>query len=53
MNQSIKPAVVPPRPGLEREEPELAQEDDIPVDDNGPAAQDPSGDDALRQVEHE
>lgn len=59
MNQSIEPGLVPPRPGLEREEPELAQEDDIPKDDS-PGA---SGDDEstekkrderpLRHVERE
>jgi hypothetical protein len=32
MNHSISPGLVPPRPGLEREEPELADEDDIPTD---------------------
>lgn len=53
MNQSIKPGLVPPGRGLEREEPELAQEDDIPADDNASAAQDPAGEDGLRQVEHE
>jgi len=34
MNHSIKPGVIPPSPGLEREEPELADEEDIPSDDD-------------------
>jgi hypothetical protein len=38
MNHSIKPGPVPPRPGLEREEPEIAQEDDIPSGDKPVAA---------------
>lgn len=33
MTQAIAPGLLPPRPGLEREEPELAYEDDIPADD--------------------
>lgn len=33
MNQPIAPGLIPPRPGLEREEPELTLEDDIPPDD--------------------
>jgi hypothetical protein len=38
---SISPGLVPPRPGLEKEEPELAQEDDIPRDDR-PQADEPA-----------
>ncbi len=30
MNLAITPGLIPQRPGLEREEPELAHEDDIP-----------------------
>ena len=30
MNLAISPGLIPQRPGLEREEPELAHEDDIP-----------------------
>ena len=30
MNQSIAPGPIPPAPGLEKEEPELAHEEDIP-----------------------
>lgn len=30
----IQSSVVPAPPGLEKEEPELAQEDDIPTDDD-------------------
>lgn len=33
MNQSIKPGLVPPPRGLEKEEPEFANEEDIPSDD--------------------
>jgi hypothetical protein len=33
----IQSSVVPPPPGLEKEEPELAQEDDIPSDDDSDA----------------
>ncbi|MEJ5990439.1 hypothetical protein WG902_10595 [Ramlibacter sp. PS3R-8] len=29
--------ITPPTPGLEREEPELRREEDIPEDDEGPA----------------
>jgi len=51
------PAVTPPRPGLEKEEPELAQEDDIPSDDGGrPAGQEEAGrreERPLRDVERE
>ncbi|MEO5671094.1 MAG: hypothetical protein ABIR26_10425 [Ramlibacter sp.] len=58
MNQSIEPGLVPPRPGLEREEPELAQEDDIPKDDSPAASEDDESTDAiekrpLRHVERE
>jgi hypothetical protein len=42
MNVSIAPGVIPPRPGLEREEPELAQEDDIPHDDRPEAGDEPA-----------
>jgi hypothetical protein len=38
MNASIEPGLIPARPGLEKEEPELAQEDDIPSDDRQEAA---------------
>ena len=34
MNHSIKPGVIPPPPGLEKEEPELADEEDIASDDD-------------------
>ena len=33
MSQAIALGLIPPRPGLEREEPELTQEDDIAQDD--------------------
>lgn len=35
MNPGIKPGLVPPEPGQEKEEPELSAEDDIPSDDGG------------------
>jgi hypothetical protein len=50
------PAVTPPHPGLEKEEPEIAQEDDIPADDGGPAQADEGGgreQRPLRDVERE
>jgi hypothetical protein len=58
MKPAIPTGLTPPRPGLEREEPELAHEDDIPADD-GTAM--PPEDEAsakgeerpLRQVERE
>lgn len=56
MNQAIELGPVPPQRGLEKEEPELSHEDDIPADDGtereqGPAA---SGETRpLRQVERE
>ena len=46
MNHSIKPGVVLPPPGLEKEEPELADEEDIPSDDE-------VGDEPVRDVERE
>jgi hypothetical protein len=33
MNRPIAEGLIPPEPGLEKEEPEIAQEDDIPADD--------------------
>jgi len=35
MNHAIAPGSIPPPPGLEKEEPELSDEDDIPSDDAG------------------
>jgi hypothetical protein len=43
MNSSIAPGLIPPMPGLEKEEPELAHEDDIPRDDRPEAADEPPG----------
>lgn len=40
MNQSIASGTVPPVPGLEKEEPELADEEDIPSDDDRAAGDD-------------
>jgi hypothetical protein len=57
MSQAIAPGLIPPRPGLEREEPELATEHDIPPDDgtmpseDAPAAE--KEERPLRQVERE
>jgi len=39
---SITPGLIPPRPGLEKEEPELTHEDDIPRDDRPQAADEPA-----------
>jgi len=33
MNHPIEPGLIPPGPGLEKEEPEQSHEDDIPADD--------------------
>jgi hypothetical protein len=55
MNHAIAPSIVPPRRGLEKEEPELAQEDDIPSDDGEsdlPGAS-PGDERPLRHVERE
>jgi hypothetical protein len=32
MRQATQPAITPPAPGQDKEEPDLWQEDDIPVD---------------------
>ena len=54
MNQSIDPGLIPPPRGLEKEEPELAYEDDIPKDDDKPAAEDGEcRERPLRKVERE
>jgi hypothetical protein len=54
MNHSIKPGVVPPPPGLEKEEPELADEEDIPSDDDtATVSNEGTGDEPLRDVERE
>lgn len=48
MNPGIKPGLVPPELGQEKEEPELAKEDDIPSDEgsdrpaDGPLGEDPA-----------
>jgi len=51
MNHSIKPGVIPPPPGLEKEEPEFAQEEDIASDD--PVRNDGTGDEPLREAQRE
>ena len=56
MSQAIAPGLIPPRPGLEREEPELGFEDDIPADDSDvlpPEGLPAEIEDELRQVERE
>lgn len=55
MNPGIKPGLVPPELGQEKEEPEMSTEDDIPSDDGGAAAADvPSGEGPpARDVERE
>jgi hypothetical protein len=59
MNHSIKQGIVPPHTGLEREEPEIGQEEDIPSDDepatdepNNPSARE-SQDRPPRKIERE
>lgn len=55
MNPGIKPGLVPPELGQDKEEPELSTEDDIPSDDGGEApAEERSGEDGpARDVERE
>ena len=54
MNHAIDAGLVPPRPGLEKEEPELAHEDDIPSDDGAEKSPEASSESRpLRQVERE
>jgi hypothetical protein len=57
MNPAIATGLTPPRPGLEREEPELTHEDDIPPDDGTvmPPDELPAEheEQPLRQVERE
>ena len=55
MNHSIKPGLVPPPRGLEKEEPELTNEEDIPMDDDHDAGSGEEADDKdrLRNVERE
>jgi len=54
MNQSIALGAIPPPPGLEKEEPELADEEDIPSDDRASARGEGASDDQpLRDVERE
>jgi hypothetical protein len=38
MNPGIQPGLVPPELGQDKEEPELATEDDIPSEEGGDAA---------------
>jgi len=57
MDHAIAPGLIPARPGLEKEEPELAHEDDIPADDRKSGS--PEGNEGstqerpLREVERE
>jgi hypothetical protein len=44
MAPGIKPGLVPPEPGQEKEEPELSEEDDIPSDDGGEGPEDAPSD---------
>jgi len=56
MDQAIAPSLIPPRPGLEREEPELRYEDDIPPDDDSAMPPDEApgeGEDRPRHAERE
>jgi hypothetical protein len=54
MNHGIPQSVIPAVPGLEKEEPEIGYEEDIPSDDAKPAAGEPDEDEqALRDVERE
>ena len=53
MNQSIAPGAIPPPPGLEKEEPELAEEEDIPSDDDANVRSEGTPDEPPRDVERE
>lgn len=55
MTHSIQPGVIPPVPGLDKEEPELRNERDIPSDDDKPQGSDKERRDErpLRDVERE
>ena len=58
MNHAIEPGLIPPEPGLEKEEPEQAHEDDIPSDDGttstkGASPQASNEERPLREVERE
>jgi hypothetical protein len=56
MNHEIKPGLIPPEPGLEKEEPELSHEADIPADDGTTTTDSPEAskeERPLRQVERE
>jgi hypothetical protein len=54
MNHSIKPGVIPSPRGLEKEEPELADEEDIPSDDTGAnAGNEGTADEPARDVQRE
>lgn len=54
MYSSPPNGITPPAPGLEREEPELVVEDDIPKDEPGSGGADAAQDgDGLRNVERE
>ena len=56
MNQPVAPGLIPPRPGLEREEPEQAVERDIPAEDDKELPDEPQAESQerpLRQVERE
>jgi len=57
MNHAIQPGLIPPERGLEKEEPEQSQEDDIPADDgttsNAKSPEASNEERPLRQVERE
>jgi len=54
MNHAIEPELVPPEPGLEKEEPEQSHEDDIPADGGATSSPQASKEEQpLRQVERE
>ena len=54
MNHSIAPGLIPPERGLEKEEPDLWQEEDIPTDDGAtPSPQGSKEERPVREVERE
>ena len=53
MNHSTPNGITPPTPRLDREEPEIASEDDIPSDDRGRAKADDCDEERPHKPERE
>ena len=53
MNHPIEPGLIPPEPGLEKEEPEQSHEEDIPADDGATTTTgSPQGSNEERPLRH-